>query len=132
MLHARSGDGWQVWTASDVRDLAAHAAQGLLVDRVSVGEPVLLMMRNRPDFHWLDLAAQFIRATPVSIYNSSSPEEIQYLASDCGARIAIVEDAGYLERLLKVRDELPQLGADLRDRTARRRAARRACCRLNR
>jgi long-chain acyl-CoA synthetase len=109
MLHARSSDGWQVWTASDVRDLAARAAQGLLADRVAPGERVLLMMRNRPDFHWLDLAAQFIRATPVSIYNSSAPEEIQYLASDCGARIAIVEDAGYLDRILKVRDELPQL-----------------------
>ena len=109
MLHARGDDGWTVWTAADVRERAAHTAQGLLVDRVAVGERVLLMMRNRPDFHWLDLAAQFIRATPVSIYNSSSPEEIQYLASDCGARIAIVEDAGYLDRLLKVRDELPQL-----------------------
>ena len=109
MLHARGDDGWTVWTASDVRERAAQAAQGLLVDGVAVGERVLLMMRNRPDFHWLDLAAQFIRATPVSIYNSSSPEEIQYLASDCGARIAIVEDAGYLDRLLKVRDELPQL-----------------------
>jgi long-chain acyl-CoA synthetase len=109
MLHARTGDDWRVWTASAVRDLAAQAAQGLLVDRVAVGERVLLMMRNRPDFHWLDLAAQFIRATPVSIYNSSSPEEIQYLTSDCGARIAIVEDPGYLDRLLKVRDELPQL-----------------------
>ena len=109
MLHARKGVDWQVWTASDVRGLTAQAAQGLLVDRVAVGERVLLMMRNRPDFHWLDLAAQFIRATPVSIYNSSSPEEIQYLASDCGARIAIVEDAGFLDRMLKVRDELPQL-----------------------
>jgi long-chain acyl-CoA synthetase len=109
ILHARDGDDWRVWTASDVRALAARAAQGLLVDRVRVGERVLLMMRNRPDFHWLDLAAQFIRATPVSIYNSSSPEEIQYLANDCGARIAIVEDAGYLDRLLKVRDELPHL-----------------------
>jgi long-chain acyl-CoA synthetase len=109
LLHARKGDDWQVWTASDVRALAAQAAGGLLADGVTVGERVLLMMRNRPDFHWLDLAAQFIRATPVSIYNSSSPEEIQYLAHDCGARIAIVEDAGYLDRLLKVRDELPQL-----------------------
>ena len=52
------------------------------------------MMRNRPEFHWFDLAAQFLRATPVSIYNSSSPEEIQYLAGHAGAEIAIVEDAG--------------------------------------
>ena len=70
---------------------------------------MLLMMRNRPDFHWFDLAAQFLRATPVSIYNSSSPEEIQYLAQHAEAEIAIVEDAGFLERLLKVRGELPLL-----------------------
>src|SRR4029453_1543085 len=87
MLHTRGGDGWTVWAGADVRELAARAAQGLLVDRVVVGERVLLMMRNRPDFHWLDLAAQFIRATPVSIYNSSSPEGIQYLGSDWEARV---------------------------------------------
>ncbi len=70
---------------------------------------MLLMMRNRPEFHWFDLAAQFLRATPVSIYNSSSPEEIQYLADHAGAEIAIVEDSGFLERLLKVRKNLPRL-----------------------
>ena len=74
---------------------------------VQPGHRVLLMMRNRPDFHWFDMAAQFLRATPVSIYNSSSPEEIQYLASHAEAEIAIVEDAGFLERMLKVRGELP-------------------------
>src|SRR5690606_11484717 len=68
-----------------------------------------LMMRNIPEFHWLDLAAQLVRATPVSIYNSSSPEEIQYLADHAEAEIAIVEDDGFLQRMLKVRGELPQL-----------------------
>jgi long-chain acyl-CoA synthetase len=105
----REGGGWDSWTTAQVRDLAAQAAQGLLNDRIATGERVLLMMRNRPDFHWFDLAAQFLRATPVSIYNSSSPEEIQYLANHAEARIAILEDAGFLERLLKVRDELPLL-----------------------
>jgi long-chain acyl-CoA synthetase len=110
LLHSRQdGEGWNTWTPTDVSELTAKAAQGLLFDRVAVGERVLLMMRNRPDFHWLDLAAQFVRATPVSIYNSSSSEEIQYLASDAGSRVAIVEDAGFLDRLLAVRDGLPQL-----------------------
>jgi long-chain acyl-CoA synthetase len=110
LLHSRrDGGGWDTWTPTDVSELTAKAAQGLLFDRVAVGERVLLMMRNRPDFHWLDLAAQFVRATPVSIYNSSSPDEIQYLASDAGARIAIVEDTGFLERLLAVLANLSQL-----------------------
>jgi long-chain acyl-CoA synthetase len=92
-----------------VAEQVAAAAAGLVANGVDPGDKVLLMMRNRPDFHWLDLAAQFVRATPVSIYNSSSPEEIQYLAEHAEAEIAIVEDAGFLERLLKVRGELPAL-----------------------
>ena len=105
----QEGGGWRTWTAADVKDLTARAARGMLDAGVGAGDRVLLMMRNRPDFHWYDLAAQFVRATPVSIYNSSSPEEIQYLANHAAARMAIVEDAGFLDRILKVRDELPKL-----------------------
>jgi long-chain acyl-CoA synthetase len=109
-LHSmRSDGGWNVWTLQEFADQVAGAAAGLAGVGVGAGERVLLMMRNRPDFHWFDAAAQFLRATPVSIYNSSSPEEIQYLAGHAEARIAIVEDAGFLERILKVRAELPAL-----------------------
>ena len=106
---AADGGGWNVHRASDVEATASRIAAGLQRDGVAPGDRVLLMMRNRPEFHAYDLAAQFVRATPVSIYNSSSPEEVQYLASHAGAEVAIVEDAGFLSRLLEVRAELPRL-----------------------
>jgi long-chain acyl-CoA synthetase len=109
-LHSMRDDGgWNVWTLQEFADQVARAAAGLADLGVGAGEQMLLMMRNRPDFHWFDAAAQFLRATPVSIYNSSSPEEIQYLAGHAEARIAIVEDTGFLDRILKVRAELPAL-----------------------
>jgi long-chain acyl-CoA synthetase len=67
------------------------------------------MMRNRPDFHWFDAACQFLRAVPVSIYNSSSPEEVAYLAGHAGAQVAVLENGAFLEKFLKVRSELPDL-----------------------
>jgi len=110
----RSMDGdtpgrWHTWTMREYAAKAAQAAAGLQAFGVHPGEKVLLMMRNRPDFHWLDLAAQLLRATPVSIYNSSSADEIQYLASHADAEIAIVEDVGFLDRLLEVRGALSDL-----------------------
>ncbi len=109
-LHSmREDGGWNAWTMQEFADQVARAAAGFTDVGVRPGERVLLMMRNRPDFHWFDAAAQFLRATPVSIYNSSSPEEIQYLAGHAEARIAIVEDEGFLDRILKVRAELPAL-----------------------
>jgi long-chain acyl-CoA synthetase len=111
-LHSMRGDApgsWNVWTLGQLADTVARAAAGLRAAGLGPDQRLVLMMRNRPDFHWFDLAAQFLRATPVSIYNSSSPEEIQFLVGHAEARIAIVEDVGFLERLLSVRDELPQL-----------------------
>lgn len=111
-LHSMASDqpgSWNVWTLAEYAANVAKAAAGLRAAGLGAGDRMLLLMRNRPDFHWFDAAAQFLRATPVSIYNSSSPEEIQYLSSHAEAEIAIVEDAGFLERLLKVRDELPLL-----------------------
>ena len=67
------------------------------------------MMRNRPEFHVADMGILLCGATPISIYNSSAPEQIQYLASHCDAAVAIVEDVDFLERFLKVRPELSQL-----------------------
>jgi long-chain acyl-CoA synthetase len=110
-LHSRTGDAdrpWSVTTVADYAENVASAAAGLLAHGVRPGDRVLLMMRNRPEFHWFDLAAQFIRATAVSIYNSSSPEEIEYLAQHAGAKIAIIEDR-YVERVAGVRDRLKSL-----------------------
>jgi long-chain acyl-CoA synthetase len=50
-----------------------------------------------------------VGGTAISIYNSSAPEQVHYLAGHCKAKVAILEDVGYLERFLKVRSELPDL-----------------------
>jgi long-chain acyl-CoA synthetase len=104
-----SSGGWEETTYGLLRDQVARVVAGLQAAGLRKGQRVVLMMRNRPEFHVVDLAATLVRATPVSIYNSSSPEELQYLVDHAEAEIAVVEDVGFLERFLKVREELPRL-----------------------
>ena len=66
-------------------------------------------MRNRPEFHVADVAVMLCGATPISIYNSSAPDQIEYLAGHCNAVAAIVEDGAYLDRFMSVRAALPAL-----------------------
>jgi long-chain acyl-CoA synthetase len=108
-LRWKQGDGWGEWTWRDYADRACRLAAALGELGVVQGERVVLMMRNRPEFHIADVGTLLLGATPVSIYNSSAPEQVQYLISHCGAVAAIVEDVDFLERILKVRDELPTL-----------------------
>lgn len=109
-LRARDADGaWQEVTWAEVGDQASRAAGGLQRLGVGVGDTVLLMLRNRPEFHVADLGVLLLRAIPVSIYNTSAPEQIGYLAGHCEAKVAIVDDLGFLARILEVRDQLPAL-----------------------
>jgi long-chain acyl-CoA synthetase len=102
-------DQWLEWTYAEYADHVARAAAGLRALGVQPGDRVVLMMRNVVAFHMLDMAVVFCGATPISIYNSSSPEQVAYLTGHSGAKVAIVENPGYLERFLKVQDELPSL-----------------------
>lgn len=108
-LRARDGDGWRETTFAEYAEDACRVAAGLRELGVGPGDRVVLMMRNRPEFFVADMAALMLGATPISIYNSSAPEQVQYLAGHCDAKVAILEDVGYLERFLKVRSELPTL-----------------------
>ena len=96
-------------TWAEYADQACRVAAGLGALGVQPGQRVLLMMRNRPEFHPSDVGALLAGATPISIYNSSSPEQIEYLANHSEASVAIVGDLGMLERFLKVRSEIPGL-----------------------
>ncbi|HEV7535777.1 MAG TPA: AMP-binding protein, partial [Acidimicrobiia bacterium] len=99
----------ETMTWAQYADRACRVAAGLRDLGVRPGQRVVLMMRNRPDFYYADMGVLLAGATPISIYNSSSPEQIQYLAGHSEAVAAIVGDVGMLERFLKVRSELPEL-----------------------
>ncbi len=61
------------------------------------------MLTNRPEFHFADTAAIHLGATPFSIYNTSTPEQIGFLLEDAGNRILFTEQA-MLDTVLAARD----------------------------
>jgi long-chain acyl-CoA synthetase len=100
-----NGD-WQVQTLAQVADDVARLTTGLRNCGIGKGDRVVLMMSNRPEFHAIDLAVLFCGATPVSIYNSSAPDQIDYLVNHCGAKMAILENDGFKARFDAVGDRL--------------------------
>lgn len=102
-------ESWGELTFNDFAERASRAAATFRDHGVAKGDRVVLMMRNIPDFHWWDVGALFVGATPLSIYNSSSPDQIEYLVNHCEATVAVLEDDGFLESFLAVRDKLPSL-----------------------
>jgi long-chain acyl-CoA synthetase len=100
---------WGEWTYGDYGRRAAEVAAGLRAHGVERGDHVVMMIRNTPEFHVVDMAVYMIGATPISIYNSSSAEQVEYLVNHSDAVFAVVEDLGFLDRFLEVRDRTPGL-----------------------
>src|SRR5680860_1192861 len=103
VLRWKESDGaWAERTLSEVADDTARLVTALRELGIGKGDRVVLMMRNRPEFHAIDLAVLFCGATPVSIYNSSAPDQIEYLVNHSGAKLAIVENDTFIERFDQV------------------------------
>ncbi len=105
-LRWREGDGWDEWTWAQYGERACRIAAGLGARGVGPGSRVVLMMRNRPDFHVTDMAVLLCGGTPISIYNSSSAEQIHHVVSHSGAMLAVVEDI-FLDAFLTATAMLP-------------------------
>jgi long-chain acyl-CoA synthetase len=83
-------------------------AGGLARLGVARGDTVALMLSNRPEFFVADLAVMTLGATPFSIYQQFTPDQIAYIVGDAGAKVAIVE-AAFLETFGAARPQLPAL-----------------------
>src|SRR4051794_19355584 len=90
----------ETWTWRDYLERAARFAGGLRRLGVRPGDRIVLMLRNRLEFHVADIGALLAGATPISVYNSSSPDQLTYLAGHCGAVLAVTEEGDYAERIL--------------------------------
>ena len=99
-LRTRGGEVTITWReyARRVGDLAA----GLAAFGLGRGDTLALMLVNRPEFHLVDTAAMHLGAVPFSLYNSSSPEQIEHLLNDSGARIVVTEQA-FLDSIERAR-----------------------------
>ncbi len=98
----RSADGAVELTWADYSAQVRALAAGLAALGVGRGDSVALMLSNRVEFHPCDTAALHVGATPFSIYNTSSPEQITYLFSNAGNRVVITELA-FVDRVLAAR-----------------------------
>ena len=80
--------------ADKVRSLSA----GLAALGLERGEALGIMLTNRPEFHFFDSAALHLGATPFSVYNTYTGDQIAYQVKDAGARIVVTEKA-FLDRV---------------------------------
>ena len=98
----RTLDGSTELTWGEYNEAVRKTAAGLAALGLKKGDTIALMLVNRPEFHIADAAAMHLGATPFSIYNTYTPEQIAFLVEDAAPAIAITEPQ-FADRLVEVK-----------------------------
>jgi long-chain acyl-CoA synthetase len=92
------GQGWRTISWNQLHDLALDVAGALVAAGVAPGDTVAVMAANRIEHVLADLGGLIAGATPMSIYNTLSPDQVAYVAGHADPRLVFVETADHLER----------------------------------
>ncbi|WP_157840406.1 AMP-binding protein, partial [Streptomyces sp. TOR3209] len=109
VIARKVGGVWQDVNARDFLAEVQSAAKGLIASGVQPGDRVGLMSRTRYEWTLLDFAIWSAGAITVPVYETSSPEQVQWILSDSGATACVVESAGHAASVESVRERLPAL-----------------------
>jgi long-chain acyl-CoA synthetase len=108
-MHFKDAGAWKSLNWREYRQAVHEAAAGLQDLGVGEGEFVAIMAGNRPEHAIADYAAIHAGATGVTIYSTLAANQVQYIADNCKATIAILEDLEFMKRWEEIRSELPNL-----------------------
>ena len=98
----RTPGGGTSITFGEYAERVRAIAGGLAKLGVGRGDTVALMLVNRPEFHLADTAALHLGASPFSVYNTSTADQIQYLFGNARNSVVVTE-RGFLPVLRNVK-----------------------------
>ncbi|MGH3918835.1 MAG: AMP-dependent synthetase/ligase [Pseudonocardiaceae bacterium] len=144
----RADGGWVDVTARDFAKQVTAVAKGLIASGIERGDRVALLSKTRYEWTLLDYAIWAAGGSTVPIYETSSPEQVEWILSDSGAKAIFVETSahcaivhGLVDRLGEPAlvwqiepapdagrpgaaiDEVTALGVEISDDAVRQRAA---------
>ena len=106
---------WQGWTWKEMEKEICKFSIGLKKLGMKKGDNVAIIGSNRPVLYWSFAATQALGAVPIPIYNDSVAEEMVYVLQHAQIQFAIAQDQEQVDKILWLKDKLPELKAIIYD-----------------
>jgi len=109
-LRVKTRGIWREITWADYWDQVSTVAHALLACGIDKGDRVAIQSENRPEWLYTDLGSLAAGAAVMGLYPTNPTPEVQYLLSDSGSRILIVEDEEQADKVMAITpSDLPEL-----------------------
>ena len=108
-LRYKKGGEWRDITWRRYGEMVEQTSKGLMALGFGHGDKISLLSNNRPEWHIADVGAMSIGGATAAIYTTNSPEQVAYIIQHSESKVAFVDVPDQLEKILKMRSELPSL-----------------------
>ena len=78
----QTDDEWSTITAAQFREQVRNVAKGLIAEGLNAGERIAILSRTRYEWTVADYAIWYAGCVTVPIYETSSPEQVEWIVSD--------------------------------------------------
>src|SRR5215211_4276644 len=103
------GDDWLDASYTELGEAVKEVALGLVDLGVQPGDKVSILAHTRPEWTHACFGILTAGGVLVTIYQTNSPEECQYVVEHSDSRAIFVEDGNQLAKIREVEDRCPEL-----------------------
>ncbi|MBV9162026.1 MAG: long-chain fatty acid--CoA ligase [Pseudonocardiales bacterium] len=104
----RVDGGWMDVTAREFADQVTAVAKGLIAAGIEHGDRIALLSKTRYEWTLVDYAILAAGGSTVPIYETSSPEQVEWILSDSGAKAIVVETRAHHDMVQGLVDRLSE------------------------
>jgi long-chain acyl-CoA synthetase len=103
------GDEWRDRSYAELGEAVKEVALGLIDLGIAPGDKVSILAHTRPEWTHACFGILTAAGTLVTIYQTNSPEECEYVLQHSDSRAVFVEDGEQLAKIRAVEDNCPEL-----------------------
>jgi long-chain acyl-CoA synthetase len=108
-LKYKKGEEWIDVSFEEFGDAVRETALGLMSLGLEKGDRISILANTRPEWAYACFAILSAGGVSVSIYQTNSPSEVQYVANHSESKAIFVEDEEQLAKVRSCRAKLPHL-----------------------
>ena len=109
VMQSKQNGSWVDVTWSRLAGAYRDVARGLLQLGLGHNDSIAILSENRPEWAFADLGIYATKGVVVPLYWTLTPSQIRYILKDSTAKAIFVSNADFLDRILQIRSELPDL-----------------------
>lgn len=99
MVAGKQNGEWKRYSTDNVIEIVNNLSKGLIAKGIGKGDKIALMSSNRPEWNFVDFAANQIGAVIVPLYPTLAQQDLTFIINDAEVKFAFASNAELYQKI---------------------------------